>query len=278
MLEWDSEDIDWNGATGERGLRGVALDGEIVYMAAGAELLALTPDLKILDSWRCPYLMHCHGIAVWERRLYVTSAAFDSILCFDLERKAFAWAMHVQRQGHRFGMARFDPRADDGPLPLDKLHLNSVHCNRHGMYITGLRTGGMLHFNGGRINMAVELPANSRDARPFRAGVLFNDTDAGALRYTGRGEGEEDRAMRPPHDTDTLMHAEAVEEGLARVSFTRGLCVLSERIVAGGSSPATVTLYDLADNCTLGSIIMSRDAREAIHTIADWPFQGPIRV
>lgn len=251
----------------------MAFDGDTVYITAGAELLALTPDLKILDSWRCPYLVHCHGIAIWERRLYVTSAAFDSILCFDLDSKAFTWAMHVQSQAHRFRAARFDPRADDGPLPLDKLHLNSVYCNRHGMYITGLKTGGMLHFNGRRINMAVELPASARDARPFRDGVLFNDTDAGVLRYTGRGEGEEDRAMHvPSHDTGTLMHTDAIEEGLARVGFARGLCVLSEHIVAGGSSPATVTLYDLAANCTLGSVTLSRDARDAVHSIANWPF------
>lgn len=251
----------------------MAFDGDIVYMAAGAELLALTPDLKVLDSWRSPYLLHCHGISAWERKLYVTSAAFDSILCFDLDSKTFAWALHVQHGAHGLGVARFDPNSDDGPLPLDKLHLNSVHCNRHGMYLTGLRTGGMLHFNGRRISMAVELPANARDVRPFRDGVLFNDTDAGVLRYTGRGEGEEDRAMRVPSpDAGALDHTDAIEQGLARVGFARGLCVLTERIVAGGSSPATVTLHDLAGNLTLGSITLSRDVREAVHTIARWPF------
>jgi hypothetical protein len=251
----------------------VASDGDIVYMAAGAKLLALTPDLTVLDSWRCPYLMHCHGIAAWGRMLYVTSAAFDSILCFDLDTKNFAWAIHVERRAHRFKVARFDPNSEDGPLPLDKLHLNSVYCNPNGMYIAGLRTGGLLHFNGKQLNMAVELPANARDARPFRDGVLFNDTDAGVLRYTGRGEGEEDRAMRlPSRDAAELEHTDAIEEGLVRIGFARGLCVLSERIVAGGSSPATVTLYDLAGNHTLGSVILSRDAREAVHSIARWPF------
>ena len=181
--------------------------------------------------------------------------------------------MHVETSNYRFKATRFDPTSDDGPLPLNKLHINNVYCNQHGMYITGLRTGGMLHFNGARINMAVELPSNSRNAQPFRDGVLFNDTDAGALRYTGRGEGEEERAMVvPSYDTGQLSHTDAITEGIARPGFARGLCVLSDRIVAGGSSPSTITLYDLAANETLGSVSLSQDARNAIHTIAKWPY------
>ena len=41
---------------------------------------------------------------------------------------------------------------------LNKLHLNNVHCDSGGMYVTGLKTGGMLLYNGERVQMAVELP------------------------------------------------------------------------------------------------------------------------
>ena len=44
----------------------------------------------------------------------------------------------------------------------------------------------------------LELPAGSHNARPWRDGVLFNDTEADALRYAGRGEGREDRALPVP--------------------------------------------------------------------------------
>jgi hypothetical protein len=152
----------------------------------------------------------------------------------------------------------FDPQSDDGPLLLNKLHLNNVHCNEHGIYITGLRSNGMLHFNGEAVNMAVQLPVGSRDARPFRDGVIFNDSNSAALRYTGRGEGEEDRAMALPDD------------GAAR--FARGLCVLSDAIVAGGSAPATIAIYDLAKNEMLGSVNISSNRHNAIHSIAQWPF------
>ena len=47
----------------------------------------------------------------------------------------------------------------------------------------------MLLFNGREIQMAVELPPETHNARPFRDGVLFNDTEANVLRYAGRGDG-----------------------------------------------------------------------------------------
>jgi hypothetical protein len=272
-LDWDTPDIEWHGAGGGRGLRGIAFDADKTYIAASNRLLACTPDLKVVKSWPCRYLMHCHEIAIWKRTLYLTSSGFDSILGFDLDAEEFHWAMHVQSKSFRFKGSRFDPQSDDGPLALNKLHLNSVFCNHDGMYLSGLNSGGMLHFNGKAINMAVELPKNSRNTQPFRDGVLFNDTDAGALRYTGRGEGEEDRAMLvPEHNDDKVEHTDAIREGVAELGFARGLCVLSDNLVAGGSSPATVAIHDLAANETLGSVNLSQDARHAIHSIAEWPY------
>jgi hypothetical protein len=272
-LDRDETDIDWSGMSGGRGLRGIGFDGDIVYVAAGAELLALTTKLSIIDSWRCPFLLDAHGMFVWERMLYITSATYDSIVGFDLDQRRFTWGMNVVRKGHQFAASGFDPTMEDGPLPLDKLHINNIHCNRHGMYVSGLRTGGMLHFNGSHIRMAVELPANARDARPFRDGVLFNDSDAGALRYSGRGDSSEDRAIPvPAREPDELTNAEAIDDGVVRNGFARGLCVISDRIVAGGSSPATVTLYDLATKQMLGSVDITRDARESLHSIACWPY------
>jgi hypothetical protein len=166
----------------------------------------------------------------------------------------------------------FDPLADNGPLMLNKMHINNVFCNRHGIYLSGLRTGGMLHFNGSVINMAVELPQGTHNAQPFRDGVLFNDSEDNVLRYTGRGEGEEDRAMAmPKYNPDKLTH-KTEDQKLARPGFARGLCPISSSVVAGGASPSTVTLYDLAQNKILGSVQLSNDVRNAIHGLEVWPF------
>ena len=160
----------------------------------------------------------------------------------------------------------------DGPLMLNKLHLNNVHCSDGGMYLTGLRTGGMLHFNGKTILMSVELPPGTHNARPFRDGVLFNDTAADLLRYSGRDD-REDRSLPVPHYPEAMLtHRDSDTSGLARPGFARGLCVLSERLVAAGSSPSTVTVYDLQENRQVLSVNLSRDVRNAIHGLAIWPF------
>ena len=273
VIDWNTADIDWQGRGWDRGLRGIAFDGEVVYIAASDELFAFTPDFTRLGSWRNQYLRHCHEIAVYERRLYLTSTGFDSILGFDLDRREFSWAQHLAVYQFRFKGNRYDPRESGGPLELNKLHLNSVSCTEGGMFVTGLKTGGMLLYSGERVEMAAELPPGTHNARPFRDGVLFNDTEANALRYAGRGEGFEDRAMKVPiYPTDRLEQQGADQSRVARQGFARGLCVLSDTVVAGGSSPSTVTVYDLKANRQLLSVNLTMDIRNAIHGLEVWPY------
>ena len=272
-VDWNTANIDWQGRGWDRGLRGIAFDGDVVYIAASDELFAYTTEFRWIGSWRNPYLKHCHEIAVWERTLFLASTGFDSILAFDLDRREFSWAMHVETQQFRFRWRPYDPRRDDGPLMLNKLHLNNVHCTRGGMYLTGLRTGGMLLFNGREIQMAVQLPPGTHNARPFRDGVLFNDTEADVLRYAGRGEGREDRAMQVPrYPAEALLNRDVDQSRLARQGFARGLAVLSDTVVAGGSSPSTVSVYDLARNERALSVNLTMDVRNAIHGLEVWPF------
>jgi hypothetical protein len=60
--------------------------------------------------------------------------------------------------------------------------------------------------------------------------------------------------------------------GLARQAFARGLCVLSDTLIAGGSSPSTITIYDLAANTGVVSVALTMDVRNAIHGLEVWPF------
>ena len=272
VIDWNTANIDWQGRGWDRGLRGIAFDGEVVYIAASDELFAYAPDFRLLGSWRNTYLKHCHEIAVWERTLFLTSTGCDSVLGFDLDRKEFTWALHVETSQFRFRGRLYDPRKDDGPLMLNKLHLNNVHPTQGGMYLSGTKTGGMMIFNGREIRMSVELPPGTHNAQPFRDGVLFNDTEADVLRYAGRG-GQEDRALKVPHyPDDQLQHRNLDQSNIARQGFARGLAVLSESVVAGGSSPSTVSVYDLAKNECVLSVNLTMDVRNAIHGLEVWPF------
>ena len=70
---------------------------------------------------------------------------------------------------------------------------------------------------------------------------------------------------------DELQHAELPQEK-ARQAFGRGLAVLSDDAFAGGSSPATVTLYRFDPPEVLTSVNISMDVRNAVHGLEIWPF------
>ncbi len=273
VIDWNTMDIDWRGRGWDRGLRGITFLDDTVYIAASDELFAYTPDFEPIGSWRCPHLKHCHEIDAWEGNVFLTSTGYDSIIAFDTQKQAFHWALAVETEQFSFSGKVYDPMGEDGPLMLNKLHLNSVSCREEGMYLAGLKSGGLLHFNGKEVNMSATLPAGTHNARPFRDGVLFNDTQANALRYCGRGEGTEDRALKvPTYPEEDLTHRDLDDSRTARQGFARGLCELSGRVVAGGSSPSTITLYDLAESRQLMSVRLTRDIRNAIHGLEVFPY------
>ncbi|WP_340674163.1 hypothetical protein [Microbulbifer salipaludis] len=272
MLDWNTVDIDWRGRGWDRGLRGIACAGERIFIAASDELYAYTPDFRPIGSWRNPYLKHCHEICLWQDQLFLTSTGFDSILGFNLNTETFDWALAVDTDGLRYRAATFDPKGDQGPLMLNKLHLNSIHCNGDGMYFSGLNTDGMLHFNGRGVNMSATLPGGTHNARPFQDGVLFNDTRADVLRFASRDQ-DRDRAFGVPQYGETELTGVGLDESrIARAGFARGLCVISDSLVAGGSSPSSIAVHDLKSGETALSVRLSSDVRNAIHGLEVWPY------
>jgi hypothetical protein len=256
-VDWNLASIEWREFEGDRGLRGLAVDGDNLYVASSSELLAFSKDLRLRQSWRHPYLRNAQDLCIWQRKLFVAAAGSDCVLAFDLDEQKFLWVMHIHRKEFQFIATLLEPDSQEGPLVLDKLHLTSVYCDDNGLYITGTNSGGMLHFSGKRLGMSAELPQGTRNARPFRTGILFNDCAAGVVRYCGRVDMAEDRALAIP--------AGSPEPG------GRGLCVLSGSVIAVGSAPATVTFFDLPGNRQLHSVVLSKDANHSIHSLAAWP-------
>ncbi len=271
VLGWKTTDSKPQQRGRDSGLRGIAVDGETVYLVASEELFAYTPDFKLIGSWRNPYLKYAQEMSVHERVLYITSGGYDSILGFDLDEKKFFWALQIDLHGFTYMGSVYDPMGDKGPLLLNKLRLNNVHVNDKGMYISGLKTDGMLHFNGEAVYMSVTLPQGIHNAQPFRDGVLFIDSEADAVRYASRS-GEEDRALKLPKYGAADIETNGINDSrIARQGFGRGLCLLTDRVVAVGSSPSTISVYDLLESKTLLSVNLSMDIRNEIHGIELWP-------
>jgi hypothetical protein len=121
------------------------------------------------------------------------------------------------------------------------------------------------------VSKVVDMPQGMHNARPFRDGVLFNDTTSDLVRYVGR-DGTQIALPVPTYDSSELTHTELGDEHLARQGFGRGLCVINERIIAAGSSPSTITVYDLESATEIAHVNFSMDVRNAIHGLEVWPF------
>ncbi len=269
-IDWNTADIDWQGRGWDRGLRGIEFDGERVFIAASDELFVYDREFRKLASYRSPYLKHCHEISRFRRRLYLTSTGFDSLLGFDLDANRFCWGLTIGRTSDAFHAVPFDPSGERGPPPSNTLHLNSVCAMERGLYTSGLRTGGLLKFDGRTIAMVATLPQGSHNARPFRDGILFNDSEADAVRFASPGS---QRIFRVPRYAESLLtHRDAGDSRLARQAFARGLCVIDDNVIAAGSSPSTIALHDLQAIKTTMTVTLSHDIRNAIHGLEVWPY------
>jgi hypothetical protein len=70
-----------------------------------------------------------------------------------------------------------------------------------------------------------------------------------------------------------VLHRDRCDDALANAGCARGLCQVNDVVVAGGSSPAAVSLHDLAANRTLLSVRLLPDARSSTHRLVVCPFE-----
>ena len=269
-IDWNAPDIDWQGRGGDRGLRGIAFDDDRVFIAASDELLVYNARFEQLATYRCGYLKHCHEISRYRRRLYLTSTGFDSILGFDLDGNRFSFGLHITRDRKGLRATPFQPGDRRGPPPGSELHLNSVTCNSSALYLSGLNTGGLHAYTGRYIRQVATLPGGTRNARPHRDGVLFNDTEKNLVRFVS-AQGEQRAFKVPFYNPALLTHTDLGDSRIAYQAFARGLCLVDDSVIAAGSSPATITLHDLDAMQTRVSINLSMDVRNAIHGLEVWP-------
>ena len=271
-VDWNTSEIDFSGRGWDRGLRGIEFHDNEIYIAASDELFVYNRDFEIQRSFRNPYLKHCHEICRKDNLLFLTSTGYDSILVFNLKQEEFTWGLHVRKQFSGWGVEQFNPGSTEGPGLANNLHLNMVSLHDTGVYFSGLHTGALLRLGQEfEVSEFCNLPAGSHNARPFGDGVLFNDTRADCVRYVGRNGG--DRAFRiKRYPVEEIRFAGVDDSKTARQGFGRGLCPLSDRFIAGGSSPSTITVYDLRSNQAVVSVNLSMDIRNAIHGLEVWPY------
>jgi hypothetical protein len=269
-LDWNTTEIDIGGRGGDRGLRGIAFHGERVLVAANSQLLVLDQDFRVLESFTNPYLRHCHEISVSDSLVYLTATGFDSLLIFDLGTRRFTDGWHLGARGHSLRLSRYDPSTSDGPAASHRFHLNSVRASAAGIWFSGLNTPGLLHTDGRELSLVAALPPGTHNAQLLGDGVLYNDTESDRVCYRRNGVATE--VAVPDFDPQRILNVERFASAVARPRFARGLCVLQDEFIAAGSSPSTVSIYNMRDGTRVMHQNLSMDVRNAVHGLAVWPY------
>ncbi len=268
--DWNRGDIDFQGRGWDRGLRGIAFfDGDI-YVAASDEIFQFNQNFEITKSYKNPYLKHAHEMHVYKEKLYITSTGYDSILRFDLKSHAFDQAVVVRRSSEgKLLVNNYDPNSQSGPKFKNTLHLNQVYCDKRGLYVCGRRLPYFLLLDKGNAQAVCKLPDGTHNAQPYKSGFLLNDTESDRIVYFDNLHYAE--LPFPAYPEDEIQNMKYADERLARQSFGRGLCE-ENGIIYAGSSPSTISAFDLTMKRRIKSINISMDIRNAVHGLAIWPY------
>ena len=270
-IDWNTTAIDFTGRGWDRGLRGIEFTEDAIWIAASDELFCYAPDFSLTGSYRNPYLRHCHEICRRDHLLFLTSTGFDSLLAFDLKSKTFTWGLYLSKNGAQWTGQPFDPMGSGGPVFTNSYHLNMVAVNQDGIYFSGLNTKALLALSSDlTVREFCSLPRGCHNAQPFRAGVLFNDTGSDVVRFVSRVDDE--KVVPVPKFNNTELQYLGVDDSrIARQGFGRGMCVISDQLIAAGSSPSTISIIDIEKGERLTAVNLTMDIRNAIHGLEVWP-------
>ena len=271
-VDWNTSNIDFEGRGADRGLRGICFNEEDIYIAASDELFCYDKNFKNKGSIKNRYLKHAHEICRMENRIFLTSTGFDSLLSFNLEAKQFDWGFQLRKEYDQWTGGLFDPRKSIGPRPVNDFHINMIDVSEDGIFFSGLRTEGLFLLKADNtVAKVCELPSGTHNPQFWKNGIIFNDTVSDCIRFVPR-EGEEVTFKIVTYKESDIEFAGIDDSKIARQGFARGLCTIDNRFVAVGSSPSTISLYDIDSQQMVGSVNLSMDIRNAIHGLEIWPF------
>lgn len=282
VRNWDDPNISWAGRGDERGLRGIAFHERSVLIAASDRIVILDQELNVVDSFVNPYLKHCHEIYRAGNTLWLSSTGFDCVLGFELSTGRFSIGYHLTRsypsrvarkleRSPRYSVRTFDPQASAEPSLTDRLHVNNVWPHEDSILVSGTGLRHIVEIRDDSTGRYARVPRGTHNAHPFRDGILVNHTRSNRIAFmTRRGRVRKSFPIKV-YPESKLTHA-SLPADHARQAFGRGLCTWSDRVVIGGSSPATVSAFDFDTEQLLARVSVTMDVRNAIHGLEVWPF------
>lgn len=258
---------------GIRGGRGLAADGDTVYVANGAEVLRFDRGWRRLARISHPWCGNVHDIAVHDDRLWVCSTANDALAAFDPTGRLtdlldLRPAAGLAGDGTRFA-ATVDYRDPAGYAATSNLlHVNGVAFDTEGAPLVSLGRAetegsecrrGLIARAGRRgapLTVADDVAAPIHNVVPGTDGTLLTlDTGAGELRVLRADDTVAGSlALAPP----------------APHGFLRGLCPAGgDHLVVGERN--RLLFVDLSTTQATRSLRLGESPREAVYAIAPLP-------
>jgi hypothetical protein len=273
VVDWNTTSIGWEGRGLDRGLRGIAFYRDRIYIAASDEIFVFDKHFKIVGSFRNPYLKHCHEISISGSRLFITSTGFDSVLIYDLAQEKFTrgYCFRPRATANTPGLTVFDPQQPGGPLPGDTIHINNVIHDGAKVVVCGTGLRNLLYIIDDTLSSGSPVPKGTHNAFLYGGGVLTNHTEADCIAYFDMNGNMLKSVPVPRYDENRLLMSN-IPKDHARQAFARGLCVTRDGVVIGGSSPSTITVYDLEKEKMVKSVNLTMDVRNSIHGLEIWPY------
>jgi len=281
VLDWNRIDINWEGRGQGRGLRGICFVGDEIYIAASDELFVFDQQFNILRSFRCDYLHHCHEIAFdGGKYIYLSATSFDSILRFDVEAQRFdqGWWMQTVDREYEGKMVKaldavlYDPNEPDGAKEGDTLHINNVCVAGKVPLFSGLNMNLLVAIQENESRPFALIPTTTHNAQPLGKGVVMNSTGQDAVVMADRNAQEVMLFRYPTYPDSELINTD-IPGDYARQGFGRGLSVDPvNRLIIAGSSPGTVSAFDVQSQSMVSTVQVSNDIRNAPHGLEIWPY------
>lgn len=284
VIDWNTTAIDWSGRGGDRGLRGIAISQNEIYMAGSDELFVFDKNFQLLTSFRHPLLKHCHEIFLNDNLLYLSSTGYNIILTFDLKKKkfVFGYLATIGVKGYwlyRHGfplkphLIHFDANIpqDFSLVGRDSLHINNVFLRKNSVFFSGTRIKHVFEVIDGNLNIFAHVPYSGHNARPFREGILMNDTAEKRAVYLDRKGNLLHSYPVKIYPIENLKQTQQPKR-VAQQGFARGLAILDDNQFVVGSSPATLNVFKFGQSQPIKTIMISQDLRNAIHGLVLWPF------
>lgn len=274
VVDWNNCDIDFSGRGWDRGLRGICYVGSRILIASTDHIYEFDHQFKIVNAFNNAYLRHAHEMVCTGKFIFITSTGFDSIIRFDIKRQAFDKGWQFISDNGQLALNIFDPLSMVGPVESNLFHINNIAvdaaCSKDEFYMSGRKLGFLVKISGNQIVALDRLPPGTHNVMPFNKGILYNDSERDQVVYS---HDYDYRAIDVPvYDESLLSKTELGDKAIARQAFGRGLCHFQAGLVIGGSSPSTLSLYDLKTRQKLKSVNISMDIRNAIHGLELWPF------